>query len=449
MTQCLSLQNNIGRFAMIEIKSVEKGSIAERHGIKAGDILISVNGNDVNDVLDYRFYLTDRSVVLKIHRGAELFDICIRKGEYDDIGLDSDTYLMDEKHSCRNKCVFCFIDQLPKGMRDTLYFKDDDSRLSFLMGNYITMTNMSIADIDRIVKMKMSPVNISVHTTNPGLRCMMMKNRFAGDILEKMERLRAGGIMMNCQLVVCKGLNDGEELIRSMRDLERMYPNVQSVSIVPSGLTKYRDGLYDLEMFSPSECSEIISAVEKFADECYEKHGSRIFFAADELYIKAGRELHEGEYYEGYMQIENGVGMITSMKEEFDDEFSFIKEDYDISLERDVSIATGCSAYAFIKSLADKISYTCPKTKISVYKIRNDFFGDNITVAGLLCGCDVIAQLKGKHLGDKLILPAVALRSERDMMLDGTTPDELSAALGVNVEFSESSGADFIKAVMG
>ncbi len=434
---------------MVRIESVDKNSIASKNGILAGDYLISVNGNDIKDVLDYRFYLVNRVITLKIHRESDLFDVVIKKGEYQDIGLNFSTYLMDEKKSCHNKCVFCFIDQLPKGLRETLYFKDDDSRLSFLMGNYITMTNLKDSDIDRIIKMKMSPVNISVHTTNPKLREKMMKNRFAGDILDKMRRLAKGGITMNCQIVCCKGLNDGDELKRSMKELAEFYPKVSSVSIVPAGITCHRQGLYPLEPFSPVECGEIIDIVDGFANECLEKYGSRIFFCGDELYIKSGRALPEADYYEGYPQIENGVGLICCMKEEFDSSYEYIDEDYDTEKTRNVSVVTGVAAYGFINEISKRLEKRCQNTKINVYKIDNKFFGDNITVAGLICGCDLVEQLKDKDLGDKLILPSVMFRNEGDITLDGISIEEFEKALNVKVEICDVDGDNFIRAVLG
>ena len=432
---------------MVRIEYVVEGGLAKAHGICAGDYLISINGEQINDVLDYRFHLVNRKITLKIHREADLFDVVIKKGEYDDIGLEFKTYLMDEKRSCHNKCVFCFIDQLPKGMRDTLYFKDDDSRLSFLMGNYITMTNMSDEDVDRIIKMRMSPVNISVHTTNPELRVKMMNNRFAGNILSRIKKLSDNGITMNCQLVVCRGINDGEELVRSMRELSEFYPSVQSVSVVPAGITKHRCGLHPLHPFSEAECGDILDTVECFGEKCIEKHGSRIFYPADELYIKAGRELPDGDFYEGYPQIENGVGMISSMRDEFFDELEYIDE-YDLERPRDISIATGKAAYSFISSLSRKICERAKNTKITVYEIENEFFGENITVAGLMCGADLIRQLRGKHLGEKLFLPVVCVRHEGDLLLDGVSVEQLEMELGVKTELHSTDGAEFIRAVL-
>lgn len=432
---------------MVTISSVEPSSPAAKVGIRAGDILISINGQDINDVLDYRFYLTEKRVTLKIHRGPELFDVSIKKGEYDDIGLEFETYLMDNKHSCRNKCIFCFIDQLPCGMRDTLYFKDDDSRLSFLLGNYITLTNLSDADVDRIIEMKTSPINISVHTTNPELRIQMMKNKRAGEVLSYMRRFADAGIRLNCQIVLCKGVNDGAELRRTMRDLVSYLPSLNGVAIVPAGLTDHRDGLYKLEPYTPDEAAAIIDMVDEFAAECLEKYGSRLFFCADELYLKAGRELPDDEYYEGYSQLEDGVGMIRSMQTEFDDEFEYIS-DYDLAKPRSLSIATGYAAYDFILSLVERLKAVSPSLDCKVYKIRNDFFGHNITVAGLVTGQDITAQLEGKPLGERLLIPSVMLRHERDRFLDDLTTDELSKRLGVKLVTVESNGAEFIEKIL-
>ena len=433
---------------MVTITGVEKASPAAKHGILPGDILISINGHDINDVLDYRFRLTEKKIALKLHRGADLLDVTIKKDEYSDIGLEFGTYLMDKKHSCRNKCVFCFIDQLPKGMRDTLYFKDDDSRLSFLMGNYITLTNLSEEDVDRIIEMKTSPINVSVHTTNPELRVKMMKNKNAGKVLSYLRRFADAGISLNCQIVLCKGINDRKELERSMTDLAALYPSLVGVSIVPAGITNYREGLCHLEPFTAEEAGEVIDTIDKFGEKCLKKFGTRLFFSSDELYIEAGRELPGEDYYEGYPQIENGVGMIRSMDGEFIDELDFLDE-YDLEKPRKVSVATGAAAYDFIKSLADRLCERIPTLECHVYKIMNDFFGHNITVAGLLTGKDLANQLKGKDLGDRLLIPRVTLRSEGDVFLDDTTPEWLSEQLGgIEVVPVESTGNDFVSKVL-
>ena len=433
---------------MAEILGVTPGSPAEKAGIKKGDWLLQINGHEVKDVLDYRFYATESSLVVRVHRGPEILDLPVKKDEYEDLGLEFATYLMDAKQSCRNKCVFCFIDQLPPGMRETLYFKDDDSRLSFLQGNYVTLTNMSDEDLARIVKMHITPVNVSVHTTNPELRVKMMHNRFAGRILEQMRFLAKGGTQMNCQIVLCKGLNDGEELTRSMRDLFDLYPAVQSVSVVPAGLTCHRKDLFPLELYTPGECANIIRQVAAFGEECKKKIGVRLFYAADEMYVKAGLPLPDGDYYDGYPQIDNGVGMMTSMQEEFDEELRYVAEDYDVDRPRELSIATGEAAFAYIKRLAARVEEACPHTRINVYKIENEFFGKSITVAGLICGCDLLKQLKGKDLGERLVLPSVMLRADKDLFLDGVSLEELSNELSVPIVTGECTGGDFIRSLL-
>lgn len=432
---------------MVLIDDVTPGSPADKAGIKRGDYLLRINGNNITDVLDYRYYLSEEKVNLLIHRGPDIFETKIRKPRYDDIGLEFKTFLMDDKKSCRNKCVFCFIDQLPKGMRETLYFKDDDSRLSFLMGNYITMTNMSDEEIDRIVTMKMTPINISVHTTNPELRVKMLNNKNAGKILQNMKKLASAGIEMHCQIVLCKGLNDKKELERTMQDLKALYPSVSSVSIVPAGLTCHRENLYPLSPFTPEECGEVIDAVTAFADKCAKEFGCRLFYLGDEIYIKAKRKIPEEDDYDGYPQIENGVGMIRSMYEEFKDASSDLSE-YDIYKRRSISIATGEAAYEFIKMLSDELVAKCSGLSINVYKIRNDFFGENITVSGLLTGVDVYRQLRGKRLGDLLLLPANMLKRDEELFLDNMTPDELGDRLRVKVAFCDASGYDFVEKIL-
>ncbi len=431
---------------MVKILSVDKKSRAERAGIAAGDILISINDREINDVLDYRFHLTNSKITLKCRREGEEYSVEIRKQQYDDIGLEFETPLMDKKHSCENKCIFCFIDQLPRGMRKTLYFKDDDSRLSFLHGNYITLTNLHDSDIDRIIEMHISPVNISVHTTNPELRVQMMHNKRAGEVLAYMKKLAAAGISLCGQIVLCKGINDGEELLRSMRDLSELFPAMQSVSIVPAGLTRYREKLFPLEQYTKDEACAVIDMVDKFAAECKEKYGSRMFFCADELYLRAERELPDEDYYEGYSQIENGVGMITSLVTEFDDEMNFLDEYLEnYTAPQKISIATGVASYDTIKKMAVRLEAAVEGLEINVYKIINHFFGESITVAGLLTGKDMSEQLKDKDLGELLIFPSNSLRAGEDIFLDDMTPTQLSEIIGVPVAPSGESGADFIR----
>ena len=435
---------------MVEITDVLPRSRAAKVGLLAGDLLISINGHEINDVLDYRFYLAETRLLLAIMRDGAAMQFEIRKQEYDDIGLDFETPLMDKKHSCENKCVFCFIDQLPKGMRSSLYFKDDDSRLSFLHGNYVTLTNLREKDIQRIMDMHISPVNVSVHTTNPELRVKMMKNKRAGEVLSYLRTLADAGISLCCQIVLCRGLNDGEELERSMRDLATLYPALESVSVVPAGLTRFRDGLYPLEAFTPEESATVIRQVERFGEECLRQYGTRLFFPADELYIEAGLPLPEDEFYETYAQIENGVGMLTDMKTGFSYELKNAEEyEADFHAPRCVSVVTGYAAYRHIQALGEQLESRFAGLTVHVYPIRNDFFGHSITVAGLLTGTDIASQLAGKDLGDAVLFPSVCLRAEGDVFLDDMTPDELSERLGVPATPTSSDPADFICAVLG
>ena len=435
---------------MVEITDVLPRSRAAKAGIKAGDILVSINQKEINDVLDYRFYLTEREITLSVLRQNKPLSFHIRKQEYDDIGLDFKTPLMDKKHSCENKCVFCFIDQLPKGLRSSLYFKDDDSRLSFLHGNYITLTNLREKDIQRIIEMRISPVNVSVHTTNPELRIQMMKNKRSGEVLSYLRTLADAGITLCCQIVLCKGLNDGEELTRSMRDLAELYPAMESTSSVPAGLTRFRDGLYPLEAFTPEECAAVIKQINDFGDQCLKKHGTRLFFPADEFYIKAGLPLPSDDFYESYAQIENGVGMLTDMKTGF----AFEMEDVESYREefrgpRTVSVATGYAAVDHIRELCLGLEQAFDGLRVAVYPIKNNFFGEQITVAGLLTGTDIKEQLLGKELGEELLFPAACLRAEGDIFLDDLSPEALASALGVSTRPVGSDAADFIRAVLG
>ena len=436
---------------LVRITSVAIGSSAARAGIGAEDRLVSVNGHEINDVLDYRFYLTDRSVQLRLLRGDEEYTVRINKGEYDDIGLEFETPLMDKKHTCANRCVFCFIDQMPKGMRESLYFKDDDDRLSFLHGNYVTLTNLKDADIERLITMHISPVNVSVHTTNPELRVRMMKNKRAGEVLSYLRRLADAGIALCTQIVLCKGLNDREELDRSMRDLATYHPALRSCAIVPVGLTKFREGLFPLELFSPEECTEVIRQVEAFGDECVKKYGTRLFYCSDEFYVRAGLPLPSQDYYEDYSQIENGVGMLTSMRSEFDFELQYLEDSLqEFRAPRRVSIVTGDAAFEHISSLCRELESRVDGLTVRVHRIVNRFFGESVTVAGLLTGKDVAEQLAGVDLGDELLFPSVMLRADGDVFLDDMTPAELSQRLGnIPVRPSKNDGAEFVRALLG
>ncbi len=434
---------------MVKITAVLPGSHAHHAGIRPGDILSAINGEEIRDVLDYRFHLTAAAVRVTCRRGEETFSVQINKGEYDDIGLEFETPLMDKKHTCRNACVFCFIDQLPKGMRESLYFKDDDDRLSFLHGNYVTLTNLGEEDINRIIKMHISPVNISVHTTNPDLRVRMMKNKHAGEVLSYLPRLAEAHIRLCTQIVLCKGLNDREELARTMRDLAALSPALLSCAIVPVGLTRHREGLYPLEPFTPEECAEVVRQVEAFAAECLSKYGSRLFFASDELYLRAGLPLPSEEEYEGYPQIENGVGMLTSLETEFD----FALEDPALPdalpTPRTVSVATGLAAADRIRALSERLMARVSGLSVRVYPIVNRFFGESITVAGLLTGGDVADQLIGQALGEELLFPAAMLRADGDVFLDDMTPEELSRRLGIPVRPSPNDGEALLHSLLG
>ncbi len=428
------------------IKAIEPGSIAEELGIEPGDKLISINDNTIEDVFDYHYLVNDEELVVLIEKAdGEEWELEIEKDYDEDLGVTFEQGLMDEYRSCRNKCIFCFIDQMPKGMRDTLYFKDDDSRLSFLQGNYITLTNMSDHDVDRMVQYHLEPINISFQTTNPELRCKMLNNRFAGDALKKVDKLYEGGIHMNGQIVLCKGVNDGEELERSIRDLTKYLPYLESVSVVPVGLTKYRDELYPLEPFTKEDAIQVLNTIEKWQKKIYEEYGLHFIHAGDEWYILAEREMPEEERYDGYLQLENGVGMLRLLLNECEEALADAEGD-----ERriEVSIATGKLAYPYLKQMIEKVQVKFPNIKVHLYWIRNDFFGEKITVAGLITGQDLIAQLKGQELGNKLLLPINMLRDGEVVFLDDVTVSQVKESLQVEVDIVKSSGWDFIEAIM-
>ena len=428
------------------IKSIEPGSIAEELGIEKGDVLLSINDQEIEDVFDYHFYVNDEQLVLTIEKpDGEEWELEIEKDYEEDLGIEFEQGLMDEYRSCRNKCIFCFIDQMPGGMRDTLYFKDDDSRLSFLQGNYVTLTNMSDHDIDRIIRYHLEPINISFHTTNPELRCQMLHNRFAGEALRKVDRLYEAGIEMNGQIVLCRGINDGEELERSIRDLAGYLPYLQSVSVVPVGLTRYREGLYPLEPFTPEDARKVLEVVRRWQDELYEKWGTHFIHAGDEWYLLAGEDMPPQERYDGYLQLENGVGMMRLLEDEFREAFEKLPGD---EMPREVSVATGKLAYPLICSMAEKLKSRYPGTVIHTYQIENRFFGERITVAGLVTGQDLKEQLSGKKLGKALLLPCNMFRSQEEVFLDDMTLDELKDALQSEIDIVKSSGQDFIDAVL-
>ncbi len=426
------------------IKSVEKGSYAEKAGVLAADVLLSINGFDIMDVLDYRFYQNEQNIELRILRDGEEITLSIEKPEYDELGLEFETYLMDKQRSCKNKCIFCFIDQMPKGMRESLYFKDDDSRLSFLFGNYITLTNITEHEIERIIKMHISPVNISVHTTNPELRVKMMGNRFAGEVLQHIYRLNDAGISLNCQLVLVPGYNDGEELRRTLSDLTAL-ENVRCIAAVPVGLTKHREGLCSLEGFGKESAAAVLDVIDRFGEECLEKYGERRVFGADEFYILSEREFPEANFYEDFLQLENGVGLWSLFKSDFYAALSGFKKLF--FRRRKYSTVTGVAAAPLISFAAKEFNKKFPKVECKVHTVVNNFFGERITVAGLITGQDIIAALDDKDLGDELLIPDVMLRHETDYFLDDMTVNDLEEKLGVKVRVIGTSGADFVAAL--
>ena len=433
---------------MVTITGTEPGSRAERAGIRPGDTLISINGHDITDILDYRFFETERDLRLVLSREGREYRLELVKPQYAGLGLEFGSYLMDRERSCRNKCVFCFIDQLPRGMRETLYFKDDDDRLSFLFGNYITLTNIDDREIDRILQMHISPINISVHTMNPELRCRMMNNRFAGESLRHLYRLAEGGIGLNCQIVLCPGLNDGEELEYTLRELCGFTGSLQSVACVPVGLTRYREGLYPLTAFDRESANRALDIIEKWGERCKESRGARTVFASDELYLLAGRELPELEFYEDFPQIENGVGMLRDLE----DSFLWAVEDaetLELAGPRHVTIPTGECGYVFLNKMLDVLRERCHNLRVDLTPIKNNFFGGTVNVTGLLTGRDIVEQLAGRELGGQVLVANNMLRAGEDVFLDDMTLSELSEKLGVPAKRVGGSGEDLFAAIMG
>lgn len=430
----------------VKIKSAVKGSPVDGKDVKAGDVLVSVNGHEIADVLDYMYYSAENIIKLIIERDGERHSVVIRKSEYDDLGLEFETFLMDKKQSCCNKCIFCFIDQMPPGMRETLYFKDDDARLSFLQGNYVTLTNLNQKDIDRIIQMRLS-INISVHTTNPELRCMMMTNRFAGEKLDYLRQFAEAGISMNCQIVLCPGINDGAELERTLTDLGRLMPNIQSIAVVPVGLTKFRQGLYPLKLFDKEGAGKALDLMDRFRAEFLEKYGTRLVFPADEFYVTAERPLPSDEEYEDYTQYENGVGMLRSLIDEFESACNNASEE-DVK-PCSTSMAVGELSYKYIREIIEKAEKKWHNINCKVYKIRNDFFGETITVTGLITGQDLIAQLKDKPLGDTLLLSENMIKKNEALFLDDYTIADVEKALNITVRLVPNDGFELFDAVSG
>ncbi len=430
----------------VVISSINEKSRAFKAGILPNEKLLTINGNKIVDVLDYRFYQTSREVELEIEDAfGNVRNVHIRKGEYEEIGLEFETYLMDKQHSCRNKCIFCFIDQLPKGMRKSLYFKDDDSRLSFLFGNYVTLTNLTQHEIDRIIKMHISPINVSVHTTNPDLRVKMMNNRFAGEVLSVLPKFAEAGIKINCQIVACPGINDGKELERTLTDLVALYPSVECIAVVPVGLTAYREGLYPLVEYTKETATQTLELIESYGDKFKEKYGNRIVYASDEFFLKAGREIPEADYYEDFDQLDNGVGLLSLLR----DELLYALEDEEASeINKNVTIACGTGVAEFMQTLMNNVTEKFVNVKINVIGIKNDFFGGGVDVSGLVTGQDLLKQLAGKDLGDKLLIPQVMLRNEGDIFLDDISIDEVREKLNIPVIPVANNGETLLNEIL-
>ena len=429
----------------VKIYDVTIGSHADKAGIKKGETLLSINSNEIVDVLDYRFYQVNRKLTLEVEdEDKNVRTVEMTKGEYEEIGLEFETYLMDKQHSCRNKCILCFIDQLPKGMRESLYFKDDDSRLSFLFGNYITLTNITEHEIDRIIKMHISPINVSVHTTNPELRCKMMNNRFAGDTLKYLKRFADAGITLNCQIVSCPGINDGDELVRTLTDLENL--GVNMTAIVPVGLTRYRENLYPLVPYNKETAGQTIDIIEKMGDECVKKHGRRIFFPGDEFYLLAEREIPSPEFYEDFSALEDGIGMIAYLTDDVG--WKLEELDADESLCHKVTIACGEGVFPYMKRIMSMINEKFPNITINTRAIKNNFFGGGVNVSGLVTGGDLIDQLRDDDLGDRLIITSSMLRFENDLFLDDVSTDDVERELGVTLVPVNNNGNDLVEAVI-
>ncbi len=432
---------------MVRISSVEETSLAARAGIVPGDVLVKINGEEITDVLDYRFYITEERVTLSLLRGKQSFDVTLEKEEYDDVGLGFDTFLMDQERSCENNCIFCFIDQNPKGMRESIYFKDDDTRLSFLHGNYVTLTNCDHAELARIARLRLSPVNVSVHTTNPDLRVQMLAHPRAGEILGQLRFLVSKSIRINCQIVLCRGINDGEELLRTLKDLVSLGEMVESVAVVPAGLTCHRKGLCELSDYDEASASEVVDLVEAFSRKQFEKWGSRRVFLADEFYIRARRPLPEAESYEGYPQLDNGVGLLRSLEE---DVFFALPDAPKKARRARYLLFTGTAAADFLKNLVAEILEGHPEVECDVVAVKNRFYGESVTVAGLLTGSDYLAAAQKLDLKqyDALLIPASSLRYERDLFLDGISAEELSKKLALPV-LPVENGEDIIEKLLG
>ena len=429
----------------VKVFEVDKHSPLKRK-VKPGMELVSINGNEIHDFLDYNFYAAEDSLELVFRKKNRLKTVKLKKNVYDDIGLNFENYLMDKERSCANKCIFCFIDQLPPGMRDTLYFKDDDARLSFLFGNYLTLTNISQREIDRIIKMHISPINVSVHTMNPELRIQMMGNRRAGKVLSYLDDLKRGGIKMNAQLVLCPGINDGEELRFSLDALEKYFPKLQSVALVPVGLTDYREGLYPIEPYTAETAAQVIAIAEEYGARFLKQFGTRLVFAADEFYLKAGKDIPDSDFYEEYPQLENGVGMWAMMREEF---IAALGEMQPTDKQVNVTLAAGEASAPLFQYLVDLLHKKCYNISVNVVAVKNRFFGSKINVSGLLTGSDLLKEFEGKVLGEKLLIPKAMLKNDEEIFLDDISLQELSHTLGVPVVPVANDGVELLETILG
>ena len=429
------------------VEDVLPQSIAEELEIMPGDEIISINGEEIEDIFDYQFLCENEYIEVGIRKpSGEEWILEIDKEEDEDIGIKFENGLMDDYHSCSNKCIFCFIDQMPPGMRETLYFKDDDARLSFLQGNYVTLTNMSDKDVERIIRYNLSPINISFHTTNPNLRCMMLNNRFAGEALQKARRFYEAGLIMNGQIVLCKGVNDRDELERTISDLYEYLPFLQSVSVVPVGITKYRDGLYNMLPWKKEDAEYLIDQVERWQKKAFDEFGLHFVHASDEWYINADRPLPEADRYDGYLQIANGVGSMRSMLDEFEEELNSFK-DYK-AYEETVTVVCGMLPYKYIKMMSERIMEDHPQKTVHVIAVKNSFFGESITVTGLLTGQDILETLKDKELGNRVLLSENILKADEDIFLDDMTLEHFKEVLQVKVSIVQSNGYDFVDCIL-
>lgn len=429
----------------VVVKGIAPGSIAEEIGFESGDEILTINGNEINDVLDYQFYCDDTYLRIGVRSHGEEVLAEIEKDEDEDLGLSFETYLMDNQHTCRNNCIFCFVDQMPAGMRPSLYFKDDDARLSFLFGNYVTLTNMSQRDIDRIIKMHISPINVSVHTTNPKLRCEMMGNRFAGEKLDYVYQLAKAGIKLNIQIVLCRGLNDQKELERTMRDLAALWPSVSSVAVVPVGLTGYREGLYPLEPFDEQSASQTLDTIHSFTDKFYAEHGVRLIYPSDEFFILAKRPVPTAEYYGDFEQLENGVGMTALLQDEFDSAFLDLPGG-----EQKITCDLACGVLVsdLMQGFVDKLKTKYPNLNCRVHSVKCNYFGGNVTVTGLITGSDLIEQLTNQLISDKLLISCNMLRHEQDKFLDDMTMPQVEGALNTTLCPVDNDGYRLIEAIL-